>query len=98
MPFAPVWLLLHWSNHASEKRRRAPACLSFFFSVNAKMAENTLQQDVTTEEDVTLEQHDILVYCRFRPFIKSELLEDVDRKAQCSVAFHKLGKKVLLKV
>jgi DNA replication protein DnaC len=39
---------------------------------------------------------DIMVYCRFRPFIKFEL-SDTDRKAQCSVAFHKLGKNALLR-
>lgn len=39
-----------------------------------------------------------LAYCRFRPFIKSEIDTKTDKKTQCSVAFHKLGKNVLLKV
>ena len=37
-------------------------------------------------------------YLRFRPFIKFELTEETDKKAQCSVAFHKSLKNVLLKV
>jgi hypothetical protein len=37
----------------------------------------------------------VTTYCRFRTFLKSET--DVDKKMQCSVAFHKKGKNVLLK-
>lgn len=50
-------------------------------------------------ENEVLENHSsiIKIYCRFRPFIKFELTNDADRKAQCSVAFHKLGKNALLK-
>ena len=41
---------------------------------------------------------DLTKYCRFRPFIKFEMSDDTDKKAQCSVAFHKSLKNVLLKV
>ena len=51
----------------------------------------------STEEYASNEPKDVMGYCRFRPFIKFELSGDTDRKAQCSVAFHKLGKNALLK-
>lgn len=41
----------------------------------------------------------VTTYCRFRPFIKAEVPDSDSslKKTQCSVAFHKKGKSVLLK-
>ena len=57
-----------------------------------KMSE-TVSETPTTES-----RKDLSTYCRFRPFIKFEMSEEGDKKAQCSVAFHKSLKNVLLKV
>lgn len=55
-----------------------------------------------TESEVTSAvdepRADLVKYCRFRPFIKFEMSDETDKKAQCSVAFHKSLKNVLLKV
>lgn len=48
--------------------------------------------------ELSFNDFDRIFICRFRPFLNGELDNDLDKRQQTSVVFHKKGKNVMLKV